>query len=493
MSLDRLPRPGELIRVLRTRDGREVVGRLLASPKNGEAITQDGSEQTYARLEAEDGQRTWVLYSTDPATVTYALADAPPEAPPDPELPIAEEEPPKPEDGAQYDEIVKKRLQEARARMTPRAPDPDPILEDEEEAPEKYVLTHPLTIELVEQCYREIPCKRYEPEEEAPPPKAEPEETKANELRPQTLDEYDVGQGSLVRIMRMEVAGALFESTALPHVLLSGPPGLGKTTLAYVVANELGTTMHQTSGPALEDASSLVGLLADIREGDILFIDEIHRLPNTISEYLYQAMEDFRIDFIEGEKGEAKTVVRELPHFTVVGATTNSGDMPRPLRDRFGIQLHLVFYNEEQLAAIAGRTAGILGTSISPVTAQELARRSRGTARIVNRLVERARTCAIVLGGQEITDEVLHLTLDMMEIDEAGLTALDRRFLRTIEDQYGGGPVGLQAIAATIGEDKSIVAEVIEPYLLLRGYVNRTPRGREITERGRAHMAGRDS
>ncbi len=491
MSLDRLPRPGELIRVLRTRDGREVVGRLLGSPKNGEAITQDGSEQTYARLEAEDGQRTWVLYSTDPATVTYALADAPPEAPPNPELPIAEEEPPKPEDGAQYDEIVKKRLEEARARMTPRTPDPDPILEDEEEAPE-YVITSPVTIALLEDLYRCYPPREDKPEEEAPPPKAEPEETKANELRPQTLDEYDVGQGSMIRIMRVEIAGALMKGTALPHVLMSGPPGLGKTTLAYVIANELGTTMHQTSGPALEDASSVVGLLADIREGDILFIDEIHRLPNTVCEYLYQAMEDFRIDFIEGERGEARSVVRELPRFTVVGATTNTGEMPRPLRNRFDIQFHLEFYNEEQLTVIADRTARIMGTSISPSAAQELAQRSRGTARIVNRLVERACTWALVLEEPEITPEVLHVTLDAMGIDEAGLTPLDRRFLRTIEEQYDGGPVGLPAIAATLGEDKSIVSEVIEPYLLLRGYINRTPRGRETTDRGRAHMAGRD-
>ena len=499
MILDRLPLPGEHFRARHTGDGREVVGCLLADSE-GAPITQEADPHVLARMETEDGRRTWIIYSTDPEVVTYERTDrpldqAPPEAQPEPtRKPTPKPTPPPParnEDPGRYDEIIRERLAQARARMARH--EAPPAVAAVEETPEEEPLTGSAAsiVAFIQDLTGAEDMAA--PVEEAPEP--EPEPTKKDttpDLRPQTLEQYDVGQGGLIRKMRVAITGALSRRTALPHVLMSGPPGLGKTTLAYVVANELGTKMHQTSGPALDDPASLVGLLSDVAEGDIFFIDEIHSLPTTVCEYLYQAMEDFRIDFIEGEKGEAHTVVRELPRFTVIGATTNTGGMPRPLRDRFKIPLHLEFYNDEQLAIIADRTSRILGTVIEPDAAAELASRSRGTARIVNRLIETCCDWALILDSDSITKEVVDITLDSGEIDEAGLEPLDRRYLRIIEEQYNGGPVGIQAIAATLGEERSIVSEVIEPYLLLRGLVARTPRGRETTERGRLHMAGRD-
>ena len=492
MSDNRLPLPGEPIRARHTGDGREVVGRLLAGP-DGEPITQSGDDHTFARMETADGRRTWILYSTDPEVATYALTDRPlDEAPP--EMMVLPPDPPQAppsrnEDPGRFDEFVGQRLVQAQARRVRR--EAPAAVAAEEQVPEEEPIPESLRSYFAF-CDRTVHCKeRPEPVVETAAPVA-PEKPKTPDLRPQTLEQYDVGQGAIIRKMRVALAAALSRGTALPHVLMSGPPGLGKTTLAYVIANELGTKMHQTSGPALEEPSSLVGLLSNIREGDILFIDEIHTLSTTVCEYLYQVMEDFRIDYIEGEKGEARTVVCELPRFTVIGATTNTGGMPRPLRDRFKIPLHLEFYTDDQLALIADRSARTLGTSVAPPVAQVLASRARGTARIVNRLLERCCDWALILDAEGITEEVLDITLDSEEIDEAGLEPLDRRYLRTIEKQYNGGPVGIQAIAATLGEERSIVSEVIEPYLLLRGFVARTPRGRDTTERGRLHMAGRD-
>ncbi len=496
MSANRMPHPGEHVRVRETRTGREVVGHLLAEP-DGELITEDGREHMYACVKTEDGRRTWVLYSPDPEVVTYARADVPleeaipPQKGPAPSgKPVAAAPPQaRNDDPARYDEIVRTRLEQARSRMARHEAPPAPAAEAEPE--KEYIPEHIRRFfEYLDETY---PCEdRSALPEEAPEPVAPEKKDSTPDLRPQTLEQYDVGQGAIIRKMRVALTASLSRGTALPHVLMSGPPGLGKTTLAYVIANELGTKMHQTSGPALDDPASLVGLLSDVGEGDILFIDEIHSLSTIVCEYLYQVMEDFRIDFIEGDKGEAHTVVRELPRFTVIGATTNTGGMPLPLRNRFKIPLHLEFYNNEQLAIIANRSARTLGTSITPDAARVLASRARGTARIVNRLLERCCDWALILGSEEITEEVLAITLDSEEIDEAGLTPLDRRYLRIIEEQYHGGPVGSQAIAATLGEDRSIVSEVIEPYLLMRGFVARTPRGRETTERGRLHMAGRD-
>lgn len=307
-------------------------------------------------------------------------------------------------------------------------------------------------------------------------------------LRPQTLDDYDVGQDRLIENMRVAIAAAKQRGEVLEHILFDGPPGLGKTTLSHIIANEMNAEMHRTSGPSLERATDLVGLLTNLKRGDILFIDEIHRLPHVVEEYLYPAMEDFRIDFIVDKGPYAKTIPLTLEPFTIIGATTRMGMLTAPLRERFGIFHHLDFYTVEQLEKIASRSARLLRIPIDPQGCHELAARSRGTARIVNRLLRRVRDFAQVIGDGTVTQEIASRALEAMGVDEQGLDALDRKYLQTIIDYYRGGPVGINALAATLAEDAGTLEDVVEPYLLKIGFIIRTSRGRQVTERTYRHL-----
>jgi Holliday junction DNA helicase RuvB len=315
-----------------------------------------------------------------------------------------------------------------------------------------------------------------------------PEEVQVErQLRPQRLDEY-VGQRAAVESLRVSVAAARQRGEPMDHVLLSGPPGLGKTTLATIMANEMGAGIVTTAGPSLERGADLMGILTNLAERDVLFIDEIHRLPRIVEELLYPAMEDFTVNFVMDKGLNARTMRIPLRPFTLVGATTRPGMLSSPLRERFGIFHHLDFYSEEELCAIVLRSASILGARVEPAGGREIARRSRGTPRIANRLLRRVRDYAQVKGDGVVTDAAARDALDREGVDGAGLDRLDRRFLTAIIEQYGGGPVGLEAIAATINDESETLAEVVEPFLLKIGYLVRSPNGRRATAAAYAHL-----
>ena len=270
---------------------------------------------------------------------------------------------------------------------------------------------------------------------------------------------------------------------SLDHILLYGPPGLGKTTLAYIIANELGTNIKTASGPSIEKTGDLAAILSTLEEGDVLFIDEIHRIPRYIEEVLYPAMEDFYLDIVVGSEGSSRNIKINLPHFTLVGATTRAGDLSSPLRDRFGIIAKLNYYTEEELYRIIKRTSRVLDTPITDDAARELARRSRGTPRIANRLFKRVRDFALVYGDGIINEEILTTSLDRLKVDKTGLDETDRLLLTAIIERFNGGPVGLEALASSIGEEASTIEDVYEPYLLQHGYLKRTTRGRMVTDK----------
>ena len=306
-------------------------------------------------------------------------------------------------------------------------------------------------------------------------------------LRPRTLDEY-IGQTKAKENMAIYIEAAKRRGDALDHVLLYGPPGLGKTTLSEIIANEMGVGFRITSGPAIERPGDLAALLTNLNENDILFIDEIHRMNRSVEEVLYPAMEDYALDIIVGKGPSARSIRVDLPHFTLVGATTRAGQLSAPLRDRFGVVARLELYTPEELCKIAVRSAGILGIEVEPEGAMELARRSRGTPRIVNRFLKRVRDFAQVIGDGVITKEIAAEALSRLEVAELGLDSIDRRLISTMIRHYGGGPVGLETLAAAIGEEAITIEDVYEPYLMQIGFLSRTPRGRCATALAYEHL-----
>ena len=313
------------------------------------------------------------------------------------------------------------------------------------------------------------------------------DDTNENVLRPQSIDEY-IGQEKAKENLKIYIEAAKLRGDALDHVLLYGPPGLGKTTLSHIIANELGVHIKITSGPAIEKQGDLVAILTGLEDGDVLFIDEIHRLSRSIEEVLYPAMEDFSVDIIIGKGPAARSIRIDLPKFTLIGATTRAGQLTTPLRDRFGVLLKLELYTPEELATIIKRSAKILDIKISEDGAYEIASRSRGTPRIANRLLKRVRDFAQVMGDGVITSDIANYALGKLEIDQLGLDNTDRRLLNTIIKFYNGGPVGLETLAATIGEESITIEDVCEPYLLQIGFLSRTPKGRCVTRAAYEHL-----
>ena len=313
------------------------------------------------------------------------------------------------------------------------------------------------------------------------------EEQLERALRPKMLQEY-VGQAKAREQLEIFIGAARKRGEALDHVLLFGPPGLGKTTLSHIIAAELGVNLRQTSGPVLEKPKDLAALLTNLEANDVLFIDEIHRLSPVVEEILYPALEDYQIDIMIGEGPAARSIKLDLQPFTLVGATTRAGMLTNPLRDRFGIVARLEFYTPEELARIVTRSAGLLGAPIDAPGAQEIANRSRGTPRIANRLLRRVRDYAEVKGDGQITQEMARKALSMLDVDPRGFDVMDRKLLEAVVHRFDGGPVGVDNIAASIGEDAGTIEDVIEPYLIQQGYLQRTPRGRIATKAAYAHL-----
>lgn len=307
------------------------------------------------------------------------------------------------------------------------------------------------------------------------------------DIRPQKLDEY-IGQSEVKENIDVFIKAAKLRGESLDHVLLYGPPGLGKTTLAFIIANELGSNIKTASGPSIEKSGDLAAILSTLEPGDVLFIDEIHRMPRFIEEILYPAMEDYTLDIVVGSEGNTRNIKIDLPPFTLVGATTRIGDLTSPLRDRFGITCKLKYYDEDELRMIIERTSRVLEMPINHLAAVKLARRSRGTPRVANRLFKRVRDFALVSGLSEINEEITDKALGRLKVDELGLDETDLDFLRTIIEKFDGGPVGIETIASAIGEEVSTVLDVYEPYLLQNGFIKRTSRGRAVTNKAYEHL-----
>lgn len=318
-------------------------------------------------------------------------------------------------------------------------------------------------------------------------PASQQEEALERALRPKALDEY-VGQEKARGQLEIFISAARGRSEALDHVLLFGPPGLGKTTLAHIIAKEMGVNMRQTSGPVLERAGDLAALLTNLEPNDVLFIDEIHRLSPVVEEILYPAMEDYRLDIMIGEGPSARSVRLDLPPFTLVGATTRAGMLTNPLRDRFGIVSRLEFYTSDELARIVHRSAGLLDVAMQGDGALEIAKRSRGTPRIANRLLRRVRDYAQVKSDGIVTSAIADAALKMLDVDKLGFDVMDRKLLMAVLEKFGGGPVGLDSLAAAIGEERDTIEDVLEPYLIQQGYLMRTPRGRVATRQAYEHF-----